>query len=272
MNNIKTLTEFINESIKSMSSGEIIDWLKERSGRTFIAVDTETTGLGGPRKEQLTQVSGVAFDYDPSTMTFKEKESFNEKISLTPETVKRKKESGSKIPMVLGMTRYGVRKGKFSDEQEVLNGFYDFIEKFNDPVLIIQNAPFDMPMLNIRRKMGGIKKEIFDSKDFLGYFLLPTLEKLAEDGDVESKNILDKIGRSSSGKVPTSSLPKVAGAFGIDPKGAHDALYDCRYMIKTVEKALQIIEKNKDLETSKYKIPRFSLDKYLKQKDKEKRK
>lgn len=272
MRNLKSIDSFLSESIKNLTAGEVVDWLKSRSDRTFIAVDTETTGLGGPRKEQLTQISGVAFDYDPATMTFREKEKFNKKISLTPETLKRKKDPGSKIPMVLGMTRYGVSGGKFGEEQKVLNDFYDFIEKFNDPVLIIQNAPFDMPMLNVRRKLGSINKEIFDSKDFLGYFLLPTLEKLAEEGDQEAKRMLDFIGRSSSGNVPTSSLPKVAPVFGIDPKGAHDALYDCRYMIKTVEAALKVIDKHRDLDTMKYRANRILADRYIKQKDKQRRK
>lgn len=54
-------SQFLNESIKYLSPSEIEKWLSDRSNRIFIAVDTETTGLEGPKKEQITQISGVAF-------------------------------------------------------------------------------------------------------------------------------------------------------------------------------------------------------------------
>ena len=41
---------------------EYIDDLS--SSNTFIFLDTETTGLGGFKKQQLTQISAVAADYD----------------------------------------------------------------------------------------------------------------------------------------------------------------------------------------------------------------
>jgi DNA polymerase III epsilon subunit-like protein len=259
--------EFLNESIKYLSPSEIEKWLFERRDKVFIAVDTETTGLEGPRKEQITQISGVAFKYDPDTMTFEELDHYNQKIKLTPETIIRKNTPGTRVKSVLGFTRYGVRKGNYIDEQEALNRFFDFVNKFGETVLIIQNAPFDMPLINIRRKLGGMKKEIFDSKEFFGYLLLPTLQKMAENGDAEAKNMLDKIGRTSSG-IPTSSLPKIAPALGVEAGGAHDALFDCRYTVKTLERALDIVMKNKDLDIKKYIVPRISSDRYIKQKNK----
>lgn len=263
--------EFLNESIKYLSPSEIEKWLFERKDSVFIAVDTETTGLEGPRKEQITQISGVAFKYDPDTMSFEEIDHYNQKIKLNPETITRKNTPGSKVKSVLGFTRYGERNVNYIDEQEALNRFFNFVNKFGETILIIQNAPFDMPLINIRRKLGGMKKEIFDTKDFFSYLLLPTLQKLAEDGDEESKNILDKIGKTYSG-LPTSSLPKVAPALGIKAEGAHDALFDCRYTVKTLERALDIVMKNKDLDTKKYIVPRISTDRYIKKKNKSLRK
>lgn len=204
-------------------------------------------------------------------MTFEEIDHYNQKIKLNPEIIVKKNTPGTRVKSVLSFNRYGERKGNYIDEQEALNRFFDFVNKFGETVLIIQNAPFDMPLINIRRKLGGMKKEIFDSKDFFGYLLLPTLQKMAENGDEEDKVMLDKIGKSSSG-IPTSSLPKVAPALVVKAEGAHDALYDCRYTVKTLEKALDVVMKNKDLDNKKYVVPRISSDRYIKQKNKKMRK
>jgi len=32
---------------------QILDWLKEKSNKTWVLLDTETTGLGGPKKEPV---------------------------------------------------------------------------------------------------------------------------------------------------------------------------------------------------------------------------
>jgi hypothetical protein len=80
--------------------------------------------------------------------------------------------------------------------------------------------------------------------------------------------MLDVIGRTSSGILPTSSLPKVSAGLGVNPSGAHDALYDCRYMVETLEKALDIVSKNVDADIDKYRRPRFSTDRYIKLKNK----
>jgi hypothetical protein len=75
-------------------------------------------------------------------------------------------------------------------------------------------------------------------------------------------------GKSSSGKVYTSSLPKVAAGLGIDPSGAHDALYDCTYMVQTLEKALVIVRDNSEIERKEFLRPRISTDRYIKMKNK----
>jgi len=266
MKNIKNYKCFLNESIKYLSSGELINWLKERQDRTFIAIDTETTGLRGPRKDQLTQISAVAFTFNFDTLTFDEIDHYNERIKLTDKIKGELDLPDSRIRQVFKFTRYGKGGGKFTEEQIALNNLKDFIDGFGDVVLLVQNAPFDIPMINIRRELGGINKEIFDTKDFFAYFLLPTLQALSGK-DTEAKRILDVIGRTKSG-LPTSSLPKVSLGLGIDPSEAHDALFDCRYMVKTLEKALDVVYKNSLVDRRSYIIPRISTDRYIKAKNK----
>lgn len=260
---IKLFPDFINEAIKYLNQSELFDWLQKRKDYTFIALDTETTGLRGPRQEQLTQVAAVAFAFDYSSLTFNEMASFNEKIALNPDIMSQLDQPESRIRDVFKFTRYEINQELYRDEQEVLDALEEFVNQFDNVILLIQNAPFDMPMINVRKKFGGIRHEIFDTKDFYAYFLLPTLQKLAET-DPESKRILDAIGKTGSGSLPTSSLPRVAAGLGINAGEAHDALFDCKYMVKTLEKALKIIKENPDLDIKSYVRPRISMDRYYK--------
>ena len=260
---IKLFSEFLNEAIKYLSQDELFSWLEKRKDYTFIALDTETTGLRGPKEEQLTQIAAVAFAFDYDSLTFNEMASFNEKISLNPDIMSQLDQPGSRIRDVFKFTRYEINQDLYKEEQEVLDSLEEFVDQFDNVILLIQNAPFDMPMINVRKKFGGIRHEIFDTKDFYAYFLLPTLQKLAET-DPESKRILDVIGKTGSGSLPTSSLPKVATGLGINAGEAHDALFDCKYMVKTLEKALQILKENPGLDIKNYVRPRISMDRYFK--------
>jgi|LakMenEpi03Aug12_release.lakeMendotaPanAssembly.Ray.scaffolds.fasta_scaffold250349_2 DNA polymerase III epsilon subunit-like protein len=265
---IKRYTEFIKESIKYFSTPELFEWLEERRDHVFIALDTETTGLRGPWKEQLTQIAAVAFKFDFDNLRFVEIDSYNQKIKLTPETLAQKDQEGSRIKDVFKYTRYGVGGGKFREEQEVINSLLEFVGGFEPSVLLVQNAPFDLPMINVRAKFGRLNTEIFDTKDFFAYFMLPTLQKLAEQ-DPEAQRILSVIGTTSSGKLPTSSLPKVAAGLGVDPNEAHDALFDCRYMVSVLEKGLDIVNNNLEIDRKEFIRPRISTDRYIRMKNRE---
>lgn len=264
---IKKYSDFINESIKYLSTPELFQWLEERRNKIFVALDTETTGLRGPWKEQLTQIAAVAFSFDFDNLKFTEIDHYNEKIKLTPDTLAQKDQEGSRIKDVFKYTRYGVGGGKFVEEQAALENLSSFVNNFDGAILLVQNAPFDLPMINVRKQLGGLKNEIFDTKDFFAYFMLPTLQKLAET-DPEAQEVLSIIGTSSSGKLPTSSLPKVAVGLGIDPNEAHDALFDCRYMVKVLERGLEIVNSNSEVNRKELIRPRISTDRYIKMKNK----
>lgn len=268
---LKTYLGFLNESIKYFSTNELFNWFEERRDHIFVAIDTETTGLGGPRIDQLTQVAAIGFSFNLDELKFTEISRYNKKISLTPEIKALKQLPGSKIQGALKYNRYGVSGGKFEEEQVIINELVDFVGQFEKSILLIQNAPFDMPMINVRAKFKKLDSEVFDTKDFFAYFLIPTLEKLAET-DPEIQLILNSFGKSSSGKVYTSSLPKVAAGLGIDPTGAHDALYDCIYMVQTLEKALQIVKTNSSVERKEFLRPRILSDRSIKLKNKLSRK
>ena len=50
---------------------QILEWINSKSKMNWVWIDTETTGLGGPNKQQLTQVSGIVTQYDFANNSFK---------------------------------------------------------------------------------------------------------------------------------------------------------------------------------------------------------
>jgi len=62
---------------------EILNWLESKSTTSWIWIDTETSGLGGPKKQQLTQVSAISTKYDFNSNSFIELDTYDQKIKLT---------------------------------------------------------------------------------------------------------------------------------------------------------------------------------------------
>jgi DNA polymerase III epsilon subunit-like protein len=240
---------------------EFLQWIEYNSDRTWIFVDTETTGLLGPYKEQLTQVSGLAVNYDAETNEFKEKDKFNKKIKLTEEIKIKMKEPSSIIKSVLKFNRYGEKEPIFYDEQEVLDSFYEWVVSFDNPMLIIQNAQFDMKMLNVR----GIKHEceVLDTKEVLQMFYLPIILTLA-DKDTKYKKIADIIGTSERDNgLANSSMSKIGPLMGLDMTNYHDAINDCRITIQMFIKIIDFLREHEELDIKKYQSQRINIKKNL---------
>ena len=80
---------------------DFLEWLKDKSQKEWIWIDTETTGLRGPKLEQLTQVSAISTEYDFNSNTLKETGTFNKKIKLSDETKAQFNQPESRIKWVL---------------------------------------------------------------------------------------------------------------------------------------------------------------------------
>jgi len=259
MINLNNFNGFLKESIKYLNQSELFQWLEKRRDRIFIALDTETTGFKrGPRGEQLVQISAVSYKFDYDLLQFEEIGFFDESIRLNPDTMGRLEDPD--LINAFKINRYQMDQDNKRSEQEVLNSLNDFVESYpSDSILIIQNAHFDMPMINIRRELGGIRREIFDSLDLFGFLLVPTLEKMAET-DEEARDILKEFGFSASGKYYSTSLPNVARGMGVSSTDAHNSLSDCRYMIRVVERALNFIKENQVGDLSQYSRKKHYLE------------
>lgn len=237
---------------------EILNWIEEKSKINWILIDTETTGLLGPKKEQLTQVSGMVINYDFSSNTFKEVSTFDEKIKLTPEIKTRFKQPDGGNRKVLSFNHYGSGNYKYKLESEVLEDFFNWIENYTPSLLVAQNAQFDMSMLSVRSNKK-IQEEVFDTKMLIQLYFLPLVQKLAET-DSEYKEMVNFIGTSQrDAGLISSSMSKIGPALGINMSGYHDALTDCRLMMSMFMNIVDILKDNKNVDISKYQTERIKV-------------
>ena len=237
---------------------QILEWLESKSNMPWLWIDTETTGLGGPKQQQLTQVSSLSTDYNFSSNTFKELGLFDEKIKLTDETKSKFSTPEDKTKWVLGFNHYGSGKYKYKNEQEILNQFFDWIGNYEPCLLIAQNAGFDMGML-AGRYGHKIKNEVFDTKMLIQLYYLPLLQALSEN-DSKYKEMIDFIGTSSrDGGLISSSMSKVGPALGINMTNYHDALTDCRITIQMYQKIVDFLKENQEVDIMKYQSERIKV-------------
>jgi len=234
---------------------EILEWLESKSSMPWIWLDTETTGLGGPKVQQLTQISGIATKYDFSN-GFEELESYDQKIKLDDETKKKFLNKGDTTKKILGFNHYGSGSFKYRNEGDVLDEFFGWLVNYGKCLLVAQNAGFDMNML-AGRSGNGIVNEVFDTKMLIQLYYIPALQKLAET-DESAVNKLGEIGVSERDNgLVSSSLSKIGPALGINMTGYHDALTDCRLAMQMYEGMVDFLKLNSELDISKYQAERI---------------
>jgi len=263
--------KFLNEHKLHKNIYQFLDYLNNLSkNKVFVFVDTETTGLGGPKKQQLTQISAVAYNYDFQQNTLDEFGTFNKKIKISSDMKGRLVNPKDDIYRAFKFNHYGNKikeDPKYYDEQDIVNEFHNWLAHsgyYLDPLLIMQNASFDMNMLIGRggKKLGHAKPyEVLDTKQIIQLFIIPIMEKLSETDD-KYKEILNNIGSSSRDYgLTTSSMGKWGPFFGINMSGYHDGLTDCRITSQMFIKIVDFIKENSDLNIAKYQVERIKKQK-----------
>lgn len=235
---------------------EILEWIESKSTLPFIWVDTETTGLGGPKQQQLTQVSAIATQYDFKSNNFSEISTFDEKIKLTDETKSKFLKPEDKTKWVLGFNHYGSGDYKYKNEKDIVEDFFRWISNYSPNILVAQNASFDMAMLS-GRYGHKINSEVFDTKMLIQLYFLPLLQTLAET-DTKYKEMIDFIGTSQRDNgLISSSMSKIGPVLGVNMMGYHDAITDCRITIQMYQKIIDLLKQNQDVDIMKYQIERI---------------
>lgn len=235
---------------------EILQWIEAKSKWNWIWVDTETTGLKGPKEEQLTQVSAISSKYNPNSNDFELLGSFDEKIKLTQQIKSRYQKPDDTSRKILSFNRYGSGDYKWKDELEVTGDFFKWVEGFEPAMLVAQNAEFDMEMLAVRGA-NKIMNEVFDTKMLIKLYFLPLIQKLAET-DQEYSEMVKSIGTSARDNgLISSSMSKVGPALGINMSGYHDALTDCKITMEMFKRIINLLKENQSVDITKYQAERI---------------
>ena len=106
---------------------EMLEWIELKSKIPNIYVDVETTGLAGPKQEQLTQVSAIASKYDLISNKFEELSQFDEKIKLTQKIKDRYAKQGDTTRRILGFNHYGSGDYKYKEERDIVDSFFNWL-------------------------------------------------------------------------------------------------------------------------------------------------
>lgn len=264
----------IESKLYGMTLPEVLDQLKTFEGKTLIFFDTESSGLEPNNDyEQVTQIGALAVNGSNWEILGE----FNEKIALTPETLRllndpKSRESRSydvdnarwvrkyKKPYqhpgeTIKRTRYydGQPMETRLDEKNALLKFDRFVGQWPDVVLIAHNASFDMKMIGARRRMNGLpptkKYSVFDSLQLARYVFVPMLVSL--ENNEWAANMLNQMLAKTKYRSFGTDLGKLATVFKIEMDW-HDALEDVKALVNILRNITSLIEANKDVNIRSY--------------------
>ena len=225
-----------------------LELFEELESKTIIFFDTETTGLHHI-ENQLTEVAAIAV----KGPTFDEVGSYYKKVDLTEKTLKQIEiEKENKDPKFFGVekvlkyNKYHDNKLPLEDEKSVVEGFVKFCGKYGSPILIAQNAKFDMSFIGSRA--GSIPHEkVYDTKKMAEFYFLPAI-KVLSDQDILKEKIRSRLIQKKN--KPSSSLEFILKGFAIKQKDAHNSLGDVRSTITFFKKLHEYFKAYQDVADS----------------------
>ena len=114
-------------------------------------------------------------------------------MQLTPEQVQS-------INVLLSAVQVAQRRGAFSLQdahtlQEALDRFFEFIDSFPNPLLVAQNASFDLRFINVRSGGKLPNHSVLDTMQLMQQYLIPLLktQSKAKEGDPAARELLNKL-------------------------------------------------------------------------------
>ena len=152
---------------------------------------------------------------------------------------------------ILSMTRYGDGDGEYGLEQEVLDRFLEWIESFPNPLLVAQNARFDMKFINVRSEERLPTYPVLDTQELMKLYLVPLLktQTAAEGGDLEAQELLDNlyVNKGNWG-YHSVSMGVVSQAYGINIEDWHSALADVNMMMEMYKNVVDTIRQGMEVD------------------------
>ena len=255
--------DFFDTSIE-----QLFGKLKDFGDNTWIFFDTETTGFN-PSTAQLTEIAAVAAY--PNNWQFEEVEAekglFYDKIKLNPETVagfEATDDPKAKFPLEL--TRYGMPSDEYKEkypegmpkEVDVIKEFLAYVESQPNPVLVAQNAEFDINFVQTRADFYDLGPQlrdypIFDTMMLIKLWHNSLIKTLADEGDERAQTILQALTMTGKyGDYVTSSMGPVAKAYEISTDEWHNALADVKMMMEMTKVIFMALQEASDVDISKY--------------------
>ena len=258
----------LDDDFFEASIEQLFEKLKDFGDNTWIFFDTETTGFK-PETAQLTEIAAVAAY--PNNWQFEEVDAqkglFYDKIKLTPETVAGFEASDDpKAKFPLELTRYGMPSDEYKkkypkgmpNEVDVIKEFLVYVEGQPNPVLVAQNAEFDINFIQTRAGFYDLDTNlrnypIFDTMMLIKLWHNSLIKTLADEGDERAQTILQALTMTGKfGDYTTSSMGPVSQAYEISTDEWHNALADVKMMMEMTKVIFMALQEGSDVDISKY--------------------
>jgi DNA polymerase III epsilon subunit-like protein len=255
--------DFFESSIEAL-----FEKLKDYGDNTWIFFDTETTGFK-PSSAQLTEIGAVSAYPDNWQFTEVEAEQgiFYDKIRLTPEVLAYYKdapegEDDPKYPLKL--TRYGMSSdeyrekypGGMPEEIDVIKQFISYIKNQNNPILVAQNAEFDINFVQTRAEFYGFNVNlrdypIFDTMILIKLWHNPLIKTLAQEGDERAQRILKALTvQGKFGEYTSASMGPVSAAYEVNTDEWHNAIADVKMMMGMTKEIFMTLQQSSGTDIS----------------------
>ena len=258
----------LDDDFFEASIEQLFTKLKDFGDNTWIFFDTETTGFK-PESAQLTEIAAVAAY--PNNWQFEEVEAekglFYDKIKLNPETLAGFEASDDpKAKYPLELTRYGMPSDEYREkypkgmpnEVDVIKEFLSYVENQPNPVLVAQNAEFDINFVQTRADFYDLdinlrNYPIFDTMMLIKLWHNSLIKTLADEGDERAQTILQALTMTGKfGDYVTSSMGPVSKAYEISTDEWHNALADVKMMMEMTKVIFMALQEASDVDISKY--------------------
>ena len=256
-------SDFFDASIE-----QLFEKLKDFGDNTWIFFDTETTGFK-PETAQLTEIGAIAAH--PNNWQFDEVEAeeglFYDKIKLNPETLAGFEASDDpKAKYPLELTRYGMPSDEYREkypkgmpnEEDIIRQFVSYLESQPNPVLVAQNAEFDVNFVQTRADLYNIpvnmrEYPIFDTMMLIKLWHNSLIKTLADEGNEQAQIILQALTMTGKfGEYTSSSMGPVSKAYEISTDDWHNALADVKMMMGMTRAIFIALLDSSNVNISKY--------------------
>ena len=258
----------LDEDFFEASIQQLFEKLKDFGDNTWIFFDTETTGFK-PESAQLTEIGAISAKPDNWQFTEVEAEQgmFYDKIKLNPETLAGFEASDDPdVKYPLELTRYGMPSDEYREkypkgmpnEEDILKQFVSYLESQPNPVLVAQNAEFDVNFIQKRADLYNIPVNmraypIFDTMMLIKLWHNSLIKTLADSGDERAQTILQALTMTGKfGDYVSASMGPVSKAYEISTDDWHNALADVKMMMGMTKAIFMALQASSDVDISKY--------------------